>query len=223
MSVNRDASERRDMYDPEEERLLQQLKQSHPNAYWHQLITLFNSSVPAHRRRTADGIKNKWKDMENIKKDDTLLRELKLAQPQADWPEVVQLFNQLVPARRNKSATALRLKWENMQQHPSHDEGVSSQQSPWCGPENAEQYALARSNVSIYAKESDRGYIGHESVSKSDHAAEREVETIEDRCLALESEPWFQEFCDSIDPDTVPNCLIDPALRDQEYRRKPPR
>ncbi|OJD27904.1 hypothetical protein ACJ73_00697 [Blastomyces percursus] len=117
MSTLTIACNRRDAYYPEEEGLLQQLKRSHPNTSWRKLVIHFNASVPHHRQRTEYGLENKWKHMRITEKDEKLLRELKLAHPQADWSDIACLFNRTVPVHRNRTAETLRLKWENIQRH----------------------------------------------------------------------------------------------------------
>ncbi|PGG96169.1 hypothetical protein AJ79_09700 [Helicocarpus griseus UAMH5409] len=207
------AYDRRDVYYPEEESLLQQLKLSHPSTTWQQLRILFNDSVPSNRQRTEDGLKNKWKDMENCRKEEKLLRELKLTHPEAGWQEVACLFNQIVPAHRNRRAETLKAKWENIQ-HRKHEAELSFRE-----PLRSQLLVRPSPRLSMNPrndkKELQAGSSRKPEVGlKSDPAVEVEVKAGGDHCAALESEPWFRELYDSIDSDTASDCLIDPALGD---------
>ncbi|OJD23570.1 hypothetical protein ACJ73_05078 [Blastomyces percursus] len=90
MSTSTIACNRRDTYYPEEEGLLQQLKQ----------MLLF--PIIAREQSMACKI--------NGNTGEIPLRELKLAHPQADWSDIACLFNRTVPVHRNRSAETLRLK-----------------------------------------------------------------------------------------------------------------
>ncbi|KMU92437.1 hypothetical protein CIHG_10257 [Coccidioides immitis H538.4] len=62
-----------------------------------------------------NGIKNKWKDLENHKKDVNLLKELRIKNSHTDLHETTIIFNQQVSLHCRKTVETITKMWEDSQ------------------------------------------------------------------------------------------------------------